>query len=113
MSWTCWYFIAYHGGTQKRQGRKGQARSIQELDLGDSNGSVGETVIFQDSIGICAGVLYCREVSRGWGGNEFLGICGTPHVGIRKYFYSSNKGLSRKDGIHMPAPLSASSGAVL
>ena len=38
------------------------------------------------------------------GGNEFLGVGGTPHVGNRKYFYPTNKGLARKDGIHMPSP---------
>ena len=38
------------------------------------------------------------------GGNEFLGIGGTPHVGIMKDFYPTNKGLARKDGINMPAP---------
>ena len=38
------------------------------------------------------------------GVNEFFGIGGTPHVGIREDFYPTNKGLARKDGIHMPAP---------
>ena len=49
---------------------------------------------------------YCiaGKVIEAEGGNEFLGIGGTPHVGIRKYFYPKNKGLAGKDGIHMPAP---------
>ena len=38
------------------------------------------------------------------GGNGFLGIGGTPNVGIRKYFYPMNKGLASKYGINMPAP---------
>ena len=38
------------------------------------------------------------------GGNEFLGIGGTTHVGIRKDLYPTIKGLDRKDIIHMPAP---------
>ena len=38
------------------------------------------------------------------GGNEFLGIGGTPHVGIKKDFYPTNKGLAGKDGIHMHVP---------
>ena len=46
------------------------------------------------------------------GGNEFIDIGGTPHVGIRKYFYPSNKCLASKYGIHMPAPPSASARAV-
>jgi hypothetical protein len=41
------------------------------------------------------------------GDNAFLGVGGTPHVGIRKDFYPTIKGLARKDGIHMPAPLPA------
>ena len=47
------------------------------------------------------------------GGNKFLGIGGTPHFGIRKYFYPTNKGLARKDGIHMPAPPPAAAEAAL
>ena len=46
-------------------------------------------------------------------GNEFLGIGGIPHVFIRKYFYPTNIGLDRKDGIPMPAPPPAASEAAL
>ena len=47
------------------------------------------------------------------GGNEFPGICGTPHVGIRKYLYPTNKVLASKDGIHMPDPPPADAEAAL
>ena len=46
-------------------------------------------------------------------GNEFLCIGGTPHVGNRKDFYPTNKGLARKAGIHMPAPPPAAAKAAL
>ena len=38
------------------------------------------------------------------GGNGFVGIGGTPHVGIMKDSYPTNKFLARKGGINMPAP---------
>ena len=47
------------------------------------------------------------------GGNEFIGIDGTPHFGIRKYFYPTDNGLARKAGIHMPAPPPAAAKAAL
>ena len=47
------------------------------------------------------------------GGNEFLGIGGTFHVGIMKDFYPTKTGLDRKDGIHMPAPPPAAAEAAL
>ena len=47
------------------------------------------------------------------GGNEFPGIGGTPHFCIGKYFYSTENGLDRKDGIHMPAPPPATAEAAL
>ena len=47
------------------------------------------------------------------GGNYLLAAFVSPHVGIRKYFYPTNKGLARKDGIHMSAPPPAASEAAL
>jgi len=38
------------------------------------------------------------------GGNEFLGVGGSPHVGIRRDFRPTEKGLARKDGRKFPAP---------
>ena len=38
------------------------------------------------------------------GDNGFLGSNGTPHVGIRKDFHETEKGLSRKDGKVFGAP---------
>ena len=47
------------------------------------------------------------------GGNEFPRIGGTTHVGIRKDFYPTIKGLDRKDVMHMPATPPAAAEAAL
>ena len=47
------------------------------------------------------------------GNNGFLRIGGTPHVGIRKYFYITEKKLAWKDGINMPACPPATAEAAL
>jgi hypothetical protein len=38
------------------------------------------------------------------GGNSFLGVGGTPHVGIRKDFHPADKGLARRDKKTLPSP---------
>ena len=38
------------------------------------------------------------------GNNTFLGVNGSPHVGIRKDFYPTDKGLARRDGSQVPPP---------
>ena len=45
-----------------------------------------------------------KRVIDAGGGNEFLGVGGSPHVGIRKDFYPTKKGLARRDGQQIPAP---------
>ena len=39
------------------------------------------------------------------GGNSFLGVGGTPHVGTRKDFYPTEKGLARRDRKRIAAPV--------
>ena len=57
--------------------------------------------------------LIAGKVVEAEGGNEYIGIVGTPHVGIRKYLYPRDKVLDRKDSIHMPAPSPAADEAAL
>jgi len=40
------------------------------------------------------------------GSNDFLGVGGTPRVGIRRDFKVSHDGLVRKDGKKIPPPTS-------
>ena len=45
-----------------------------------------------------------KRVIDAGGSNEFLGVGGSPHVGIRRDFYPTKKGLARRDGQRIPAP---------
>jgi hypothetical protein len=45
-----------------------------------------------------------KRVIEANGGNDFLGVGGSPHVGVRKDFYPAKKGLARRDGQRIPAP---------
>ena len=45
-----------------------------------------------------------KRVIEANGGNDFLGVGGSPHVGIRRDFYPTKKGLARRDGQQILAP---------
>ena len=45
-----------------------------------------------------------KRVIEANGGNDFLGVGGSPHVGIRRDFYPTKKGLARRDGQKFPPP---------
>jgi hypothetical protein len=44
------------------------------------------------------------QVIKAGGSNKFLGVGGTPHVGVRKDFHQTNDGLVRKDSKIFAAP---------
>jgi hypothetical protein len=44
------------------------------------------------------------QVIKAEGNNKFLGVGGTPHIGVQKYFHQTDDGLVRKDSKIFPAP---------
>ena len=44
------------------------------------------------------------EVIKAGGSNEFLGVGGNIHSGVRKDFHETATGLKRRDGVHISAP---------